>query len=116
MTVALISLPQTPLAVPTPTPISPTPANPAPMNPRPSAPTSTSSPPTSSLGSGISGCLASSSLSSSSSFSSSPHWLSTPAASSRFDPAARIGFFGLDGLESDFGALGVPWCKHLQIS
>ena len=35
---------------------------------------------------------------------------------SRFDPAARIGFFGFDGLESDFGALGVPWCKHLQIS
>lgn len=31
---------------------------------------------------------------------------------SRFDPAARIGFFGLDGLESDFGSLGVPWCKH----
>ena len=30
---------------------------------------------------------------------------------SRFDPVARIGFFGLDGLESDFGALGVPWCK-----
>ncbi|KAF2585289.1 hypothetical protein F2Q70_00037186 [Brassica cretica] len=28
---------------------------------------------------------------------------------SRFDPVARIGFFGLDGLESDFGALGVPW-------
>nr|VDD52387.1 unnamed protein product [Brassica oleracea] len=30
---------------------------------------------------------------------------------SRFDPVARIGFFGLDGLESDFGALGVPWCR-----
>ncbi|WZZ62021.1 hypothetical protein YC2023_062128 [Brassica napus] len=30
---------------------------------------------------------------------------------SRFDPAARIGFFGFDGLESDFGALGVPWCR-----
>uniref|UniRef100_A0A2P2IMF2 Uncharacterized protein n=1 Tax=Rhizophora mucronata TaxID=61149 RepID=A0A2P2IMF2_RHIMU len=26
-------------------------------------------------------------------------------------PASRVGFFGLDGLDSDFGSLGVPWCK-----
>ncbi|WZY95368.1 hypothetical protein YC2023_067697 [Brassica napus] len=32
---------------------------------------------------------------------------------SRFDPAARIGFFGFDGLESDFGALGVPWLEEV---
>ncbi|OAY36648.1 uncharacterized protein LOC110626244 [Manihot esculenta] len=30
---------------------------------------------------------------------------------SPFDPKVRVGFFGLDGLESDFGALGVPWCR-----
>ncbi|EEF46422.1 uncharacterized protein LOC8273817 [Ricinus communis] len=30
---------------------------------------------------------------------------------SPFDPATRVGFFGFDGLESDFGALGVPWCR-----
>ncbi|CAN1836724.1 hypothetical protein LINPERHAP1_LOCUS34866 [Linum perenne] len=30
---------------------------------------------------------------------------------SRFDPKSRAGFFGIDGLESDFGALGVPWCR-----
>ncbi|XP_065867536.1 uncharacterized protein [Euphorbia lathyris] len=33
---------------------------------------------------------------------------------SPFDPATRVGFFGLDGLESDFGALGVPWCRSKQ--
>ncbi|KAG8656406.1 hypothetical protein MANES_04G131400v8 [Manihot esculenta] len=30
---------------------------------------------------------------------------------SPFDPKNRVGFFGLDGLESDFGFLGVPWCR-----
>jgi len=30
------------------------------------------------------------------------------------DPGSRVGFFGLDGLESDFGSLGVPWCKSLS--
>ncbi|KAL5075216.1 hypothetical protein RYX36_014200 [Vicia faba] len=33
------------------------------------------------------------------------------SASSFFKPAARAAFFGLDGLDSDFGALGVP-CYH----
>ncbi|KAF9690120.1 hypothetical protein SADUNF_Sadunf01G0162900 [Salix dunnii] len=27
------------------------------------------------------------------------------------DPGSRAGFFGLEGLESDFGSLGVPWCR-----
>ncbi|KAK9281674.1 hypothetical protein L1049_004578 [Liquidambar formosana] len=30
---------------------------------------------------------------------------------SSYDPTSRLGFFGLDGLESDFGSLGVPWCR-----
>ncbi|KAF3955599.1 hypothetical protein CMV_019195 [Castanea mollissima] len=30
---------------------------------------------------------------------------------SSYDPITRSGFFGLDGLESDFGSLGVPWCR-----
>nr|POE86207.1 hypothetical protein CFP56_07019 [Quercus suber] len=30
---------------------------------------------------------------------------------SSYDPVTRSGFFGLDGLESDFGSLGVPWCR-----
>ncbi|CAN6570734.1 unnamed protein product [Malus baccata var. baccata] len=30
---------------------------------------------------------------------------------SPYDPVARTGFFGFDGLESDFGSLGVPWCR-----
>ncbi|OIW15870.1 hypothetical protein TanjilG_04405 [Lupinus angustifolius] len=30
---------------------------------------------------------------------------------SSFDPVSRARFFGFDGLESDFGALGVPWCR-----
>ncbi len=30
---------------------------------------------------------------------------------SSYDPVSRSGFFGLDGLASDFGSLGVPWCK-----
>jgi hypothetical protein len=31
------------------------------------------------------------------------------------DPGSRAGFFGLEGLESDFGSLGVPWCKSLSL-
>ncbi|GAV77567.1 hypothetical protein CFOL_v3_21038 [Cephalotus follicularis] len=27
------------------------------------------------------------------------------------DPVSRLGFLGSDGLESDFGYLGVPWCR-----
>lgn len=36
--------------------------------------------------------------------------------SSYSDPLSRIGFLNFDGLESDFGYLGVPWCrsKHGQ--
>ncbi|CAH1422628.1 unnamed protein product [Lactuca virosa] len=30
---------------------------------------------------------------------------------SSFDRLSRTRFFGLDGLESDFGSLGVPWCR-----
>ncbi|GMY34319.1 hypothetical protein FCV25MIE_29561 [Fagus crenata] len=30
---------------------------------------------------------------------------------SSYDPVSRSGFFGLDGLASDFGSLGVPWCR-----
>ncbi|MBA0745408.1 hypothetical protein Gogos_007984 [Gossypium gossypioides] len=30
---------------------------------------------------------------------------------SSYDPISRASFFGLDGLDSDFGSLGVPWCK-----
>ncbi|KAE9585879.1 hypothetical protein Lalb_Chr24g0395991 [Lupinus albus] len=30
---------------------------------------------------------------------------------SSFDTLSRARFFGFDGLESDFGALGVPWCR-----
>ncbi|KAK9923406.1 hypothetical protein M0R45_031828 [Rubus argutus] len=30
---------------------------------------------------------------------------------SPYDPVSRTGFFGFDGLESDFGSLGVPWCR-----
>jgi len=32
-------------------------------------------------------------------------------APTAMDPHSRVAFFGLDGLESDFGSLGVPWCK-----
>ena len=32
---------------------------------------------------------------------------------SSYDPVSRANFFGFDGLESDFGALGVPWCESL---
>lgn len=37
-------------------------------------------------------------------------------SSSYSDPLSRIGFLNFDGLESDFGYLGVPWCrsKHGQ--
>lgn len=34
-------------------------------------------------------------------------------SSSYYDPVSRSGFYGFDGLESDFGFLGVPWCKLL---
>ncbi|WRX27172.1 hypothetical protein QQP08_019659 [Theobroma cacao] len=30
---------------------------------------------------------------------------------SSYDPISRASFFGLDGLDSDFGSLGVPWCR-----
>lgn len=30
---------------------------------------------------------------------------------SSYDPVSRSGFFGMDGLDSDFGSLGVPWCR-----
>ncbi|XP_057724891.1 uncharacterized protein LOC130940694 [Arachis stenosperma] len=30
---------------------------------------------------------------------------------SSYNPVSRAGFFGLDGLASDFGTLGVPWCR-----
>ncbi|KAJ9559648.1 hypothetical protein OSB04_004808 [Centaurea solstitialis] len=33
---------------------------------------------------------------------------------SSFDRLSRSRFFGLDGLESDFGSLGVPWCRSKQ--
>ncbi|KAK8584813.1 hypothetical protein V6N13_138759 [Hibiscus sabdariffa] len=33
---------------------------------------------------------------------------------SPYDPISRASFFGLDGLESDFGSLGVPWCRSKQ--
>ncbi|XP_041017333.1 uncharacterized protein LOC121259691 isoform X1 [Juglans microcarpa x Juglans regia] len=32
-------------------------------------------------------------------------------SSSYYDPVSRSGFYGFDGLESDFGSLGVPWCR-----
>ncbi|KAJ8452081.1 hypothetical protein Cgig2_016662 [Carnegiea gigantea] len=32
-------------------------------------------------------------------------------APTAMDPHSRVAFFGLDGLESDFGSLGVPWCR-----
>ena len=35
------------------------------------------------------------------------------SSSAFFKPASRAAFFGLDGLDSDFGALGVPCCKSL---
>lgn len=34
---------------------------------------------------------------------------------SPYDPVSRTGFFGFDGLESDFGSLGVPWCKYIRV-
>ncbi|KAK3027074.1 hypothetical protein RJ639_040906 [Escallonia herrerae] len=30
---------------------------------------------------------------------------------SSFDPASRLRFLGFDGLDSDFGSLGIPWCR-----
>lgn len=35
---------------------------------------------------------------------------------SPYHQVSRSGFFGFDGLESDFGLLGVPWCKIFVIS
>lgn len=35
-----------------------------------------------------------------------------PSSSSPF--YSRFNFFGIDGLDSDFGILGVPWCKYLH--
>ncbi|KAG9143309.1 hypothetical protein Leryth_010237 [Lithospermum erythrorhizon] len=32
-------------------------------------------------------------------------------SASSSDRASRLKFFGFDGLESDFGSLGVPWCR-----
>lgn len=37
------------------------------------------------------------------------------SSSSFYHPVSRAGFFGLDGLDSDFGVLGVPWCKPLLL-
>lgn len=34
---------------------------------------------------------------------------------SPFNQVSRSGIFGFDGLESDFGLLGVPWCKIFSI-
>lgn len=36
-------------------------------------------------------------------------------SSSYYNPVSRSGFFGLDGFESDFGSLGVPWCKPFSL-
>ncbi|XP_021862866.1 uncharacterized protein [Spinacia oleracea] len=33
------------------------------------------------------------------------------STSSYFQPHSRFAFFGFDGLESDFGSLGAPWCR-----
>ncbi|GMI82083.1 hypothetical protein like AT3G16200 [Hibiscus trionum] len=33
---------------------------------------------------------------------------------SPYEPVSRASFFGLDGLDSDFGSLGVPWCRSKQ--
>ncbi|KAK8608439.1 hypothetical protein V6N13_023863 [Hibiscus sabdariffa] len=30
---------------------------------------------------------------------------------SSYDPISRVSLFGLDGVDSDFGSLGVPWCR-----
>lgn len=32
-------------------------------------------------------------------------------SASSSDHVSRLRFFGFDGLETDFGSLGVPWCK-----
>ncbi|KAK4756602.1 hypothetical protein SAY87_006729 [Trapa incisa] len=39
------------------------------------------------------------------------HSLSIICVSNRYDAISRAHFFGFDGLESDFGFLGVPWCR-----
>lgn len=33
---------------------------------------------------------------------------------SPYYPRSRVGFFSFDGFESDFGLLGVPWCKSIR--
>lgn len=35
---------------------------------------------------------------------------------STYNPVSRLGLSGPDAIESDFGALGVPWCKRLCAS
>ncbi|KAI5651266.1 hypothetical protein M9H77_37271 [Catharanthus roseus] len=35
-------------------------------------------------------------------------------SASSSDHISRLRFFGFDGLESDFGSLGVPWCRSKQ--
>ncbi|KVH97987.1 hypothetical protein Ccrd_023797 [Cynara cardunculus var. scolymus] len=46
-----------------------------------------------------------------SSFFVRSHDLLCVSSISSFDRLSRSRFFGLDGLESDFGSLGVPWCR-----
>uniref|UniRef100_A0A7N0VAS8 Uncharacterized protein n=1 Tax=Kalanchoe fedtschenkoi TaxID=63787 RepID=A0A7N0VAS8_KALFE len=31
-----------------------------------------------------------------------------------FDPTSRLGLFGFGGMDSEFGSLGVPWCRSKQ--
>lgn len=32
-----------------------------------------------------------------------------------FDHTSRLGLFGFGGMDSEFGSLGVPWCKYLTL-
>ncbi|CAM8891403.1 unnamed protein product [Rhodiola kirilowii] len=47
-------------------------------------------------------------------------WIPSLIARSRalvctpFDPNSRLGLFGFAGMDSDFGSLGVPWCRTKQ--
>ncbi|KAL9659949.1 hypothetical protein QQ045_024759 [Rhodiola kirilowii] len=47
-------------------------------------------------------------------------WIPSLIARSRalvctpFDPNSRLGLFGFSGMDSDFGSLGVPWCRTKQ--
>lgn len=36
-------------------------------------------------------------------------------SASSSDHHSRLRFFGFEGLETDFGSLGVPWCKFLAL-